>query len=426
MKRQILILSLFFSISVFATLDGGDVGNGGDGIFCVPSPENQLAGWYSLDYVLTLPTLSEDNALPPVNSWDDSADRLRRLFEIKAPYLLPSFTQFAEDAFNTTNYTKKAVWEPSPFGLIDLKDESNVSLIPENCMVNGKIKISQVVIRQKPKYSGSELVIYKYVPELVESLNANSPLQLSFLMVHEWLWEISDNVDRNRRLNRFLHSREFSNQTPDEARESLKNIGLDIEGLERKNNVYSPDSCNGDPLSHSQVLDALNYRSSSHALGPVEHFQRSRIVSCGGSDSPCNPEWIPWMEPHYYKSNRLHAILEAPKVNTPYLLFLSGYDYSGTQLMPKVQCRFATEKDFHAIAPSEKFNVVCEILDSSLSNPAQGLLAYSDDSEKKMFGMLTTSCLRLKASYYVRKPIVLTDRIIEDIRIVENLIFVNF
>jgi parallel beta-helix repeat protein len=218
--NYLLILLVFASGTAWA---GQDVGNGGDIIVCEKSESNELEGYYSLDYVLTYQSLN----LEEVNSLDASLERIGELLKSKVPELYLSFREFKADVYNPS-YAKKHAWEAAPFGLIEIKDESIAVRLPDNCLKNDKINLIQAVIRLNPNYSGSETQIFKYMPSAIEKLNQERPVQTSFLMIHEWLWELSKNVDRNRRINRYLHSTSLTTQTSEEVFRELKGMGLTL------------------------------------------------------------------------------------------------------------------------------------------------------------------------------------------------------
>lgn len=217
--RMLLILTVVFSFAAFAKKKGDGVNNGGDAIFCYGSTQNDFDGTYSLDYLLTA---DSPRVSVKVQSYEESLARIERLLRDKVPSVAESFADFRATVFNETDLTKARLWEPIDFGLIDLKDEKMTSQIPENCKFNGETRVIQAVIRLSPEFSGSEnLTIYKFVPSVMAELEVESPLQLSYLLVHEWLWDISSDVEHNRQANRLLHSAEFESMSPEEAERVL-------------------------------------------------------------------------------------------------------------------------------------------------------------------------------------------------------------
>lgn len=204
-----------------------EVGNGGDAVRCRPEAGSVFSGYYSLDYLLTWGTSFGSQDAVPVASWDESASRLRTLLATKAPALLFTFDDFRLTLRNTDVFWLSRVWEPAPFGLVDLRDEHMVSLVPANCRDGDVVSIVQAVIRQDTGTSSANIV-YRFVPSVVDEMNGNSPVQLSFLYVHEWLWDVSDNVDRNRRINAFLHSERAAAMSAATFDGQLRGMGVDM------------------------------------------------------------------------------------------------------------------------------------------------------------------------------------------------------
>ena len=111
---------------------------------------------------------------------------------------------------------------------MSLNDQKIVTLIPTNCRQNGKVQIVQAVIRQESKFTGRPPgdLVYRFVPAVLDELESKAPMQLSFLLVHEWLWDVSKNVDRNRRINRFLHSEALEHLSAEAVQAQLAGLGL--------------------------------------------------------------------------------------------------------------------------------------------------------------------------------------------------------
>lgn len=73
--------------------------------------------------------------------------------------------------------------------------------IPAECKVGSEaIELYQAVIREKNKQ-----VSYAYDQNILKALEENHPLQLSFLYVHEFLRDFTDDPDVLRQVNQFLH-----------------------------------------------------------------------------------------------------------------------------------------------------------------------------------------------------------------------------
>jgi parallel beta-helix repeat protein len=220
-----LLSTLIFITSMQAQSRGQNVGNGGNIVVCRVSPENVFNGYYSLDYLLTYPGLEPVAAA----SWQQSLKRISDLILIKVPELHASLESFRKEVYNTS-YNQMHVWESASFGLLRIDDQEIAVRLPENCLENDQINVIQAVIRLNPDYSGAETQVFKYMPAAIDQLEAKDPVQTSFLLVHEWLWELSKNVDRNRRIDRYLHSRAFAEHSSAQALATLRSMGLQLTG----------------------------------------------------------------------------------------------------------------------------------------------------------------------------------------------------
>lgn len=285
--RALVFLWLTLGMSPWASA-GWYIGNGGDAIYCHPSPINALNGYYSIDYLLTLASTSGPDGITPATSWEESAQRLQRVLDAKVPGLADSFRDFKRLVYNTS-FTEKRVWEAAPFGLTDLNDERITARLPENCKTDGAYKIVQAVIRQFEGFSGTNRghYIYKYVPELLHELDQKAPVQMSFLMVHEWLWDVSANVDRNRRINRFLHSQAIESMTPEEVTATLTGMGLPIPG--QPADAFDARQWQGYLMTPEKFFERYPNPSTLGNLGQLKVDFRQRLMNCNSSH--CDPNW---------------------------------------------------------------------------------------------------------------------------------------
>jgi hypothetical protein len=217
-------MALFAASAAYA---GQDVGNGGDLIMCTRSTNNPFEGTLALDYVLTY----QRTPLAQVRSLQESLNRIEKRLEEKVPGLLESFRKFKTSLWNETDPTREFMWTPVVSGLVNVRDEDipSAERVPENCRRGLEIPLMQAVIRQDPVVSGSHtLVNHKYMKDKVLEVAATNPIQISFLLVHEWLWNLSDNVNRNRMVDRFLHSTEIDRMSQAEAEQYLTSLGLKL------------------------------------------------------------------------------------------------------------------------------------------------------------------------------------------------------
>ncbi|MBK7891421.1 MAG: hypothetical protein IPJ84_11405 [Bdellovibrionales bacterium] len=176
---------------------GGEVGNGGDVIRCSSLPNGEAEGLYFLDYLLARP-LDPPQGLLDEN---DSIDRIVGLLRSRNPDLAGSLLEF-KDWIGQSSLLGPYVWSPVHYGLVDIKDENVVELLPPTCGAQWQ----QAVVRSK---IGSKIQ-FKYDIDVFSDLQ-DSALQFSMLLVHEWLWQFADNAQQVRLANQFLHSRSTAN-----------------------------------------------------------------------------------------------------------------------------------------------------------------------------------------------------------------------
>jgi hypothetical protein len=242
---------------------GGRAGNG----FAVPCRESQAdglaEGYYSLDYLVTL-GLGKSRE---VRSWEESAARIKKILTgVLSQSQMALFDDFVSNVRNTEDYSRQRVWEPSLFGVVNLKTQiavdnpgnlplhneqiksnltSLVSKLPQSCQTaSGDVELVPAVVFQDHFFTGRPegYLVYKFVPKILNELEVNDPLQLSYLYVHEWLWDISNNEDRNRRLNQLLHSERVEKMTKAQIRQQFSGMGLAL----------------GDPSEVSPVLTSAD------------------------------------------------------------------------------------------------------------------------------------------------------------------------
>jgi len=395
--KSFLMLSILSLIFVSSAEARFVVGNGGDAIQCQPSNDNKLNGAYSLDYIVTLANAQGDDGLTPVSSWKDSAERIYNLLLVKTPTLAPYFREFRETVFNK-DYTKTKIWEPTPFGLVEIDDQNITSLIPANCHKDGKVQITQAVIRQFSEFSGTDKghIIYKYDPAIVASLDQKSPLQLSMLMVHEWLWDLSQNVDRNRRINRFLHSREIETMAPEAVIDSLKGMGLSIPGVQ--SDIFDERICQGEPM---KAKDFNEYYPGGFVLanwGALQIEKRERQLNCPAFMKACNLTWrTPSFPSDIFTQFRFSLSPNWTDGNRDYPLKILSPEYftkNGGFFLPgrgQISCRFVEDP---------QFNIECKLDDPTLYYP---LFSEATGIESKKWmsatlkATLTTECFRMRA-----------------------------
>ena len=204
-------------LSVSATCFAGDFGpgNGGDLAHCKASNDNSFNGLYSLDYLLTFNRRNNNDDIVKIENWEQSSQRLLKIFKEYLPYYYKSFKNYIKHVGNFNDYSASHIWLDYPGKLIDIEDESLIRKIPENCQEKNN-QVFQAVIR---KYESNQIQ-YEIDGELYDRLE-RSPLQYSFLMIHEYLWQLFENSRQIRSFNRVLHSNIFEIESKYEILETI-------------------------------------------------------------------------------------------------------------------------------------------------------------------------------------------------------------
>lgn len=275
-----LIFTVFSSSYASASFT---VKNGGDGVVCKGQPGAKFQGIYALDYLVTYDEAGEP--LVPIKTWEESAARITAALKAKVPELAISFQVFAMNFLNK-DPSHTFLWEPASFGLIDLKDEELVSKLPENCRTSPvSAAIVQAIIRQPSQFTGRppKTITFSYDPKVLENLYRRSPLQLSFLLVHEWLWEHSQNVERNRRLNRYIHSTAMERFDRNTILSHFRGLGFIPELMEDA--IIYEESCKPEP---SQLPGMFPQNDQKLSFGEFQGVVSRK--TCGGpNQTGCLP-----------------------------------------------------------------------------------------------------------------------------------------
>ena len=218
-------LLVFTSVGMAADGSGS---HGGDTVTCEKSESSTFAGYWNLDYLLTYTAQNNNGDVAPVQNWQQSSIRILKILDAKIPSAAASFRAFAADVMNTTDYAKTHIWEEGSFGLVLIKksDETYQYIdryLPKNCYAaNGQGEIN--LIRTVTRTQKDRATFYAFDSQIIKDL---SPLQLSFLYVHEWLRDYTNDERIIRRVNRLLHSNVIEDPTYN-LRLSFDNIGLEL------------------------------------------------------------------------------------------------------------------------------------------------------------------------------------------------------
>jgi hypothetical protein len=159
--------------------------------------------------------------------------------------------------------------------------------LPANCRDGSRVTLAQAIIRQFSGVSGTDRIVYAYVPEILDEMEATHPLQLSYLLVHEWLWSLSGNVERNRRVNRYLHTEEFLNASRSELIDQLEGMGLSVVGAQK---TLAADGSGDyatldDALEHSPDGTTLRVKEGRYLTSGAIVGRAIRILGVGRKEN---------------------------------------------------------------------------------------------------------------------------------------------
>lgn len=140
-----------------------------------------------------------------------------QLLKKHAPQLGASFEDFLYLKFNVYEEEQR-VWLPiENKDFIDIKDEK-VEFLNESC---------DIVFQQVIRLPIDGKIYYFYDPaHLIIFQGASNSLVQSFLTIHEWLWDFTQDVETIRLVNWFLHSQDAREFSTEEFRDHLDRIGL--------------------------------------------------------------------------------------------------------------------------------------------------------------------------------------------------------
>ena len=208
--------------------EGSIVDNGGDIIHCRSQAGSAFSGDYNLDYVMTHNPAAPDE--PEEDTWPELRARTIRLISEKSPQMAASLVAYL-DRLESSDQTQIRVWHGSTMGLSDLQDEGLLNQIAENCKTirNGKTvpDLMQMVRRRYLEDSGVNKVFYYYDHAKFQDLKNRLPLQFSYLVIHEWLWDYADSPWANRSVNHLIHSKSSEAMSPGQFQTAMRSYGIE-------------------------------------------------------------------------------------------------------------------------------------------------------------------------------------------------------
>lgn len=223
-KASILLLLVTFAASPLAEAHGGsgggvDVGNGGNVIMCA-----NAAYMKSFDLVMADSAYGDEMELIYPNNSHESIARISRLLSEKLPELAPSFREFM-NSYTQKTTSGRYIWK-SEEELPIIGDHITAPIPPICNNQTGSISVYQAVIRTETAQNSQKQIVYHYVPELFYELSQSNGPNITFLLVHEWLWNLCKDVDVNRKVDYFLHSTLFDQLSSAEAKKKLEEFGF--------------------------------------------------------------------------------------------------------------------------------------------------------------------------------------------------------
>lgn len=221
MKKIILLIAAFAGQICFA---GNDGPGGGDVIVCESANDNKSDTYYVLDFYL----------------WKrQNGNKLNSLVSIieKLKATAPSLGDDLENFVNSSPYPvgiklssnwvkKKKIRQINDEELGSYLDKMNKT--PRSILLRERLpshcSLKQAVLRME----NSEGITYEYDPSILDMLN-NGELQLSYLLIHEWLRNYFSSAEKIRKANWFFHGQPFLTYDSDVMSRALCNYGLQCE-----------------------------------------------------------------------------------------------------------------------------------------------------------------------------------------------------
>ena len=217
MKKLILVLGMLLPGVTFA----GDAGNGGDVVKCEDSSGKEKL--FFLDSAFSKYE-RPDNKLV-FNSTEEFIKEFTGKLARTFPYLSKEFEEFYK-IFKTKGDIKKGWRRGIP---IDIKDENLFTKFPPNCKAETaeQAVIRHVEYRYTKEVSEDQIsgVQYFYNESIINQLSKHND-ELSWALVHEWLWDHLNNALKIRLINEYFHSEKFFQASEDQIYDTLNNFGF--------------------------------------------------------------------------------------------------------------------------------------------------------------------------------------------------------
>jgi hypothetical protein len=218
---------------------GHRIGNGGNGVYCSPSATNAFDGYYFWDYLVAaekkeFTTVSEANYQKRLDRLTDTL-RAKGLSDIAQDFetFMQSFLSASSKRYTWTGFKQMLDLRASedPFAL-ETVTEKCIKYLPNNCLMPEQtpsisrpdyMPLSNPLFQAVIRVDIGNKTHFYYDQEVVDQLTQNKD-QLSWLAVHEWLWEHLSSSAQIEDLNAYLHSQEFEDSLPEDAQSRLEQV----------------------------------------------------------------------------------------------------------------------------------------------------------------------------------------------------------
>lgn len=227
--RLLIILSLVLGSQAYAA--GGVVNKGGDTVRCTGTPDFNHGGFFTLDYALAIGRGAKKRDFV-ANPWRSSIERIKQILVSAQPELALSFAEFAESTDQIwklpaehDSHRRWVVHRGRPLAVDDVGD---LSEIPATCKYrfSKEIRPHFYIYRAiQRSVLSSGIIEYRYSSATLQHLR-RQPDQLSWILVHEWLWDWTSDVEVNRAVNALLHSKAIDSMSADEIKLEFERLGF--------------------------------------------------------------------------------------------------------------------------------------------------------------------------------------------------------
>lgn len=197
-----------------STSSAHEKGNGGDVVRCQPtatSGPRSVAHWRVLDSLV----MESSFQIRSFATTEEAMDAIEKQLNATRPHLAIRLQIFRQARVKQTDLERGILWiKGIPK---DLQDENLYVEVPKHCAP----KPEQSVVRVS-----AQPLRYYYNPAHFASLEPDRD-ELSWLLVHEWLREFSNDAELIRIFNGYFHSQNFFSSDENSLANELKALGWD-------------------------------------------------------------------------------------------------------------------------------------------------------------------------------------------------------